>query len=255
MGKSFGFTNGLLNFNRGYAKCVLTMRVNSLLFVLTALALSAFAGCSGAKIDPNDPAALYKEAEEEIQSEHYLVALEKLRNVRNKFPYSKYAVEAQLRIADVYYFQELFPEAAASYESFRDLHPTHEKASYATYRIAKSYFNDTPSNIARDLVSAQKAVEAYQNFIKRYPAAAESPEAKDDVLKLKELLAKKELYIANFYYKRDYYDSAKPRYKKILDLYPDTSTAEEAKEKLARIESRAQAEGLSENGPSDGQHH
>jgi outer membrane protein assembly factor BamD len=218
------------------------------------LVLLIVAGCSGAKIDPNDPGALYKEAEEEIQGEHYIIALEKLRSIRNKFPYSKYSVDAQLRIADVYYLQELFPEAAGSYESFRDLHPNHEKASYASYRIAKAYLNDTPSNIARDQTSAQKAMEAYLGFMKRFPNAKEAAEARKDVEELKEQLATKELYVANYYFKRNHHDSAKPRYKKILELYPESKAALTAKEKLARIESRAPAEGLSD-GQSDSQRH
>jgi outer membrane protein assembly factor BamD len=207
--------------------------------------------CSSAKIDPSDPGALYRDAEEEISSEHYQIALDKLRSIRNKFPYSNYAIDAQLRIADVYYLQELFLESAGSYESFRDLHPTHTKAPYAMYRIAKSYLNDAPSNIARDMTSAQKAMDAYLTFIKRYPDAKELLEAREDVAKLRELLAEKEFYIANFYLKRNYDDSAKPRFKKLIELYPDTNAAASAQEKLLEVESRAKPEGLAGDGKSD----
>jgi hypothetical protein len=49
-------------------------------------------------------------------------------------------------------------------------------------------------------------------------------------------LAEKELYIGDFYFKREVYDSAKPRYKKIVELYPETPSAKMAEEKLARID-------------------
>src|SRR5689334_8254387 len=116
--------------SKWFATLIQLLKCASLIFVFILMS----SGCSSSKIDPNDPALLFRDAQEEIESEHYLLALEKLRSIRNKFPYSKYAVDAQLRIADVYYLQELYAEAAGSSESFKDLHPTHEKAHYASYR-------------------------------------------------------------------------------------------------------------------------
>lgn len=205
---------------------------------LAWVALSMTAGmfaCSGKSVQENDPAALYNDAEEEIQSDHYQIAIDKLRVIRNKFPYSKYSVDAQLRIADVYFLQENYIEAAAAYENFRDLHPKHEKVPYAMFRIGKSYFKDLPSNVARDQTSAQKAAEAYQEFLHRFPAAPESSEARDDLASSRKSLADKELYIGNFYYKRDFYDSAKSRYEKILVLFPETDAAKKAKDTLDKI--------------------
>lgn len=206
---------------------------------LTSLLFCIFIGaCSNPQIDENDPASLFKEAEEEIQSDHYLIALEKLRALKNKFPQSKYATDAQLKIADVYYLQGAYPEAAASYESFRDLHPNHEKTPYAMFRIGKSYFNDLPSTTARDLTPGQKALESYQAFIHLYPNAPEVPEAKGDINHLRSLLAEKEFSIGEFYFKREIYDSCKPRFKKVIELYPETAWAEKAKEKLSIAEKK-----------------
>lgn len=194
----------------------------------------SLSGCGGKSVSEADPAALYKDAEEDISSDRYQLAIDKLRMVRNKFPYSKYAVDAQLRIADVYYMQELYPEAASNYETFRDLHPKHEKVAYAMFRIGKSYFKDIPGTIARDLTPAQKALDAYNEFLRRFPTAPESAEAHKDVADCRKVLAEKELYIGNFYYKRDFYESAKPRYEKILELYSDTPSSSEAQYKLTK---------------------
>ena len=169
---------------RSYAMTDPSMRKSiSAFFLILALSgtvssLAVFStGCSSAGITENDPAALYKDAEEDIKSDRYQLALDKLKNIKNKFPYSKYAIDAQLRIADVYFMQELYPEAASNYETFRDLHPKHERVSYAMFRIAKSYYNDMPSNVARDLTSAQKAVDAYNEFLRRFPDAPEARKA------------------------------------------------------------------------------
>lgn len=193
-------------------------------------------GCAGKSIDENDPASLYNDAENEIKNDHYLIAIDKLRTIKNKFPYSKYSAEAQLRIADVYFMEESYTEAAVSYEAFRDLHPKHDKISYALFRIAKAYFKDIPSPLSRDLTPAQKAMDAYQDYLRRFPTGSDATEAKTDVKDIRNILADKELYIADFYFKRDYYSSSKPRYQKIIDTYPETKAAKEAALKLELIQ-------------------
>lgn len=213
------------------------MLKNVLSFSLIALTLVIQSGCSTTSVSETDPSVLFQDAEEDIQSDHYQIAIEKLRTVKNKYPYSKYAIDAQLRIADVYFIQELYADAAAAYEAFRDLHPKHEKAAYATYRVGKSYLNEAPSNIARDLTPIQRALDAYADFLRRFPNAPEAAEAKNDIEYGRRLLAEKELYVADFYYKRDFYDSAKPRYKKIIELYPETDAAQKAEKKLSEIDS------------------
>lgn len=203
--------------------------------VFISAAATTLSGCSGKSVDESDPAVMYKDAEDEISSDHYQIAIDKFKTIRNKFPYSKYAVDAQLRIADVYFLQESYPEAAAAYETFRDLHPKNEKIEYALFRIAKSYYKDIPDPIARDMATAQKAVDAYKDFLKRYPSVSESEEARKDLSDSRFKLAQKELYIADFYFKRAFYSSAKMRYQKIIELYSDTPTVTVAKRKLDKI--------------------
>ncbi len=194
-------------------------------------------GCSSAQVNDNDPSSLFKEAEEEVQSDHYQLAIDKLRIIKNKFPYSKFAVDAQLKIADVFFLQESYAEAAASYETFRELHPKHEKAAYSMFRAGKSYYNDIPGNVARDLTTAHKALDSYGDFLRRFPSSTDAPAAQKDVVDIRRLLAEKELYIGDFYFVRNFYDSAKPRYKKIIELYSETEAAKKALEKLKKIES------------------
>ncbi|OFZ20165.1 MAG: hypothetical protein A2X94_09675 [Bdellovibrionales bacterium GWB1_55_8] len=201
---------------------------------MVALSLMV-AGCSGKGVDEADPESLFRDAEAEVESSHYQIAIDKFKSVKNKFPYSKFAAESLLRIADVYFLQESFLEAAVSYESFRDLHPKHEKAAYANFRIGKSYFMDIPENVSKDLSSAQKSLAAYNEFIARNPNSEFVKEAREDINRAREMLARKELYVGNFYYTRGHLGAAGPRFKKLIEAYPETQAATEAKQKLARI--------------------
>jgi outer membrane protein assembly factor BamD len=197
-------------------------------------------GCAGTEVEQTEPSVLLKEAEEDIASDHYQVAIEKLRTIKNKFPYSKFALDAQLRIADVLFIQENFGEAALTYESFKDLHPKHEKVAYASLRIAQSYHNDKPSTVARDYTPAQKALDAYQEFLRRFPNAPETDEARKAVANLREDLALKEMYIGDFYLRHNEFEAARGRYEKVIALYPETPPAKDAKTKLDQIKKTPQ---------------
>jgi outer membrane protein assembly factor BamD len=195
-------------------------------------------GCSSADVDENDPAALMKEAEEDIDSSRYLLAVEKLQKVKNQHPYSKQAVDAQLRIADVYFLQENYAESAATYEAFRDLHPKHPRLPYAAYRVGLAFFSDLPGNHARDLSSGYKAQDAFKDYLAHFPTDENVAAATAKLLETRKILAEKEMYIGNFYYKREMWEAAKGRFTKVLNLYADTPSVDDAKTRLKDIETK-----------------
>jgi len=149
---------------------------------IAVLFLSLLFSCSSAEVNPEDPASLAKDAEAYIDSNRYIIALERLQELKNRHPYSSQAIEAHLRIADVYFLQENFPEAAATYEAFRDLHPKHPKVAYAMYRAALSYYNDIPGNHARDLTPAFKAQDSFNEFHRQFPSKEYTADAQETLL-------------------------------------------------------------------------
>lgn len=187
-----------------------------------------FVGCSGKQVDENNPQAVYEDAEEDVKDKRYAMALEKMKNLKNKHPYSHYAVLAQLRVADINFLDEAYIEAAASYELFRDLHPKHEKSDYVVFQIGESYFNQLPSTIDRDLTPGTKAIEAYRDLMTSYPKSEYIEKTKAHLDEANQKLATKENYIADFYYKREMYDSAAKRYEKIATKYVGTTVEENA---------------------------
>ncbi len=219
-----------------------TRRSSISAFLLLAVAtgtVSIFAsGCSSADIDENDPAALMKETEEDIGASRYILALEKLQKVKNQHPYSKQAVDAQLRIADVYFLQDNFAEAAATYEAFRDLHPKHPKLPYAAYRVGLAFYSDLPGNHARDLSAGFKAQDAFKDYLAHYPTDANAADATAKLTETRNILAGKEMYIADFYFKHEMWEAAKGRYSKVVNQYADTPFVPDAQTKLKTIETK-----------------
>ena len=201
--------------------------------LLALIAMAAlFSACAETAPQKDDPAILFKEAQEEVANDHYLLAIDKLREIKNKFAYSKYAVDAQLMLGDVYFLQESYPEAASVYESFRDLHPKHERVGHVLFRIGKCYFKDTPEEISRDLASAETAITAYQEFLRRFPADAQSSEARQDVANLEGRLASKEKRVGDFYAKRGHLQAARARWLKLVERFPKSEAALQARKSL-----------------------
>lgn len=203
-----------------------------ILILSAVFALSLQTGCSSKKVNENDPKEMYDDAESDVKNDRYLLALDKFRVVKSKFSYTSYGPLAQLRIADVYFLQESYPEAASSYETFVELYPKHEKASYALYKEGESQFLDIPSNTARDLKSAESAIQTLGLYIGKYPGGEYIQKAHEMKQLAYDRLAQKELSIAEFYIKRKKPDSARLRLNKILDEYSGSSSTEKAKELL-----------------------
>jgi outer membrane protein assembly factor BamD len=200
---------------------------------VTTLCLLVVASCASQSIDENNPEDLYKAAEQDIGSKKYLQAAERLRIVKNRFPYSHYSTLAALRLADVAFEEESYAEAAANYETFRDLHPRHEKSDYVMFMIGESYYRMLPSSIDRDLSWAYKAIESYAELEKVYPRSSYVETAKTHAIAAQERLAEKELYIGDFYFIRKRYESAARRYEKVASRFTKTSAEETAYSKWA----------------------
>lgn len=201
---------------------------------LLAVLCVFFAGCSAETIDSDSPPEKqYAEGERLLKKDRFIEAVERFRILKSRYPYSKYAALAALRIGDSYYKEESFIEAASSYKVFRELYPKHEFAAYALRRIADSHFEQVPSTIDRDLDSCHSAIAAYSQLIKDYPSSEYKGDAEQRVRDLRRKLAEKEDYVANFYYRRELYEAAAGRYATLVDTYSDYGFNRDALYRLA----------------------
>ncbi|MBI4406223.1 MAG: outer membrane protein assembly factor BamD [Deltaproteobacteria bacterium] len=202
------------------------MRTRVILFFFVAA--SVLASCTHKEISGNDPDKLFSEAEEEFKDERYLQAIERYRDLKNRFPYSSRATDAELRIADAYFDEGAYLEAESAYEVFKELHPTHPRSDYVQYKIALSYFNEVPDNTARDLSAAYKAIENFNILLEKFPSSEFSEKGKDFLQQVRKKLAEHEDYVADFYYSRRHYLSASYRYAALLKDYSALGYDEEA---------------------------
>ncbi len=198
-------------------------------FLSLCFFLSIFAACTTSeKVDTSTPDGAFKQAEQWEKDERYEEAIAKFTEVKNKYPYSRLATQAELKIADVHYKREAFAEAASAYQLFKEFHPKHPQSDYVTFRLAESYFSQLPSTIDRDLSIADKAILYYDEVMNSYATSSYAADAKKKREEALKMLAQKEMYIANFYAKRENWDSAMRRFEGVLKQYPNLGYDSEA---------------------------
>jgi outer membrane protein assembly factor BamD len=214
---------------------------------LAAAALVALAACSKhvtlggeVKLRPTVEEN-YQAGLELLKEQSWPEAQKFFEYVRTKYPFSKYAALADLRIADAKYGQKLYAEAADAYAQFIQLHPSHEEIDFADFRIGESYYRDAPGDFVlfppsheKDQRQVQKAADALRKFVERHPKSPYLEEGKKLLAEAEARLAAHEWYVAEFYFKRRRWAGAAGRYETLVERFPGSAHESEALLKLAR---------------------
>lgn len=156
-----------------------------------------------------------------------------LKEVQLRYTYSPYSALSELRTGDLFYQRGEYEQAALEYEEFLKRHPGHKEADYATYRVALSYYREIKSP-DRDPSSTRQSLLWFNVFVDKYPDSPLVPDAMEKIIKCKDVLARREIYIGNFYSRRKNYRAAADRYKIVVDDFYDTEKYEEALYLLGR---------------------
>lgn len=152
---------------------------------------------------------------------------------KSRYPESTYALDSELRIGDSYYQNKEWLLAAESYNLYTKLHPNSPKLDYAYYRAGLAYEKQLPKGIDRDMTYLSNAEENFAMVFRRFPDSPYSQMAQAKYDEIRSRGAKKNMYVAKFYYKFGEYRAAIPRYLAVLQDYPGLGFDEEALYRLA----------------------
>jgi outer membrane protein assembly factor BamD len=202
-------------------------------YILIVLSLLVISCASKRPQGATEAEVLFKEAKELISKSRYIQATEKLNAIRSQYPYSFYATHAELLQADILFSQENYAESAAAYILFRDFHPKYEELGYVVFRISESFYRQLPETFDRDLSAGVEAIKYYNELISTYSNTEYVKDAQNRINKIEDMLEKKEIYIADFYFKTKDFFAAKARYEDILKTLKNEN---ERPRILARIE-------------------
>lgn len=177
---------------------------------------------------------IYNAAMQYMEDNKFIKASKEFEEVERQHPYSVWATRAQIMSAYVQYKLNDYVMSIGAAERYIQLHPGADDIDYAYYLIALCFYEQI-NDFRRDQSNTSKALESFNNLIRRFP---DSEYTKDSRLKLdlvKDHLAAQEMNIGRTYQELDNYISAINRFKVVVDKYSKTSHAPEALARLTEL--------------------
>jgi len=212
------------------------IRILSALFLLAALV-----GCSllPEQIDETkdwSAQKLYSEAKSNLNDGNYEKAIKLYEKLEARFPYGRFAQQAQLEIAYAYYKDKDPPGAITAAERFIKNHPNHPNVDYLYYLKGVANFNDDLGIMGfvsgqdmseRDPKAARDAFDAFKELVVKFPDSKYTPDAVERMKYLVNALAASEIHVARYYLTRGAYVAAANRAQYALKTYPTAPANEE----------------------------
>nr|VFJ65484.1 MAG: outer membrane protein assembly factor BamD [Candidatus Kentron sp. FM]VFJ67501.1 MAG: outer membrane protein assembly factor BamD [Candidatus Kentron sp. FM]VFK13357.1 MAG: outer membrane protein assembly factor BamD [Candidatus Kentron sp. FM] len=198
---------------------------------------------------------LYEEAKQERKVGNYMKAIDYYQKLESRYPFGRYAQQAQLETIYTYYKADEPDLAIASADRFMKLYPRHEHVDYAHYirgitnfDLGKGpldqYLPVDPSQ--RDPGAALHAFQDFGELIERFPESKYAPDARQRMLYLRNNLAKYEVHVANYYLRRKAYIACANRGKYVIEHYQGAPAVADALVIMAKAYKLLGTEELSE---------
>lgn len=180
---------------------------------------------------------LYAEARDELNSGNYTRAVKLYETLEARYPYGRFAQQAQMDLAYTHYKDNEPELAVAAADRFIKLHPAHPNIDYIYYLKGLVYFNDDSGMLAkwagqdmseRDPKAARESFLAFRELTTRFPDSKYAVDAREKMEKLVNALGGNEMHVARYYMKRGAYLAAANRAQGVLKDYANTRYPEEA---------------------------
>ncbi|AKT40434.1 outer membrane protein assembly factor BamD [Chondromyces crocatus] len=217
------------------------MRV-ALTVAVCLTAVSALTGCdiqasNGSRATltyTTDARKAYQEALTAFRAREWEDARALFKDLQKLFPYSAYAKLAGLRVADIDFELQRYPESVSAYREWIQNNRTDKDVEYARYRIGKALHEDIndgflqPPAEERDQAVTIDAYKELRGFLRQFPRSRYGKDAAYMLEAVTGRLVRHELYVAHFYLKRDRFEAAVARIDFALRNYPNSGLDPEA---------------------------
>jgi outer membrane protein assembly factor BamD len=199
-----------------------------------------FTGCADSNYDPTKNWSvdkLYNEAKDEMAAGGYDKAIGMYEKLEGRAAGTPLAQQAQLDKAWAQFKTNEPVQAIATLDRFIKLHPASPALDYALYLKGLVNFNDNlglfsswaEQDLAeRDPKQAKESFEAFRELVIRFPNSKYAEDARLRMAFIKNSLARSDVHVARFYFKRGAYVAAINRAQATVQEYRDVPAVEEA---------------------------
>ncbi|MFH1034978.1 MAG: outer membrane protein assembly factor BamD [Pseudomonadota bacterium] len=183
---------------------------------------------------------LANEAETAYKEGNWDEAADLYQQLKDRYPYSRFALLADLRVGDAYYKAKRYDEAVLAFDDFIRLHPKNEGVPYAYFQMGMVHHSQmlTPD---RDPSNARKAADAFQRLVRQYPKSEWAQKAFPRLKEALERQANHDMFVGDFYLRTKQYEAAIGRFKRVLTQYPDVGLYGDAMAKIQKAQEKLDA--------------
>ena len=221
------------------------MRHITLCLLLLCLGACSLMGERGDKDETDGLTAKdgYELGKDRLDSGYYAGAIEVYEILEERFPFGDYAQQALLDMAYAHFKTEDPEETISALERFMKLYPTHSYMDYAFYLRGLANFNRgkgitqrfLPTDASqRDQGAALTSFQDFSELIKRFPDSRYIEDAQQRMVYLRNILARHEVNVANYYMRREAYVAAVNRARYVIEYYQQTPAVPDALAIMAR---------------------
>ena len=180
------------------------------------------------------PEELYNNGVDALNQRRLATAVAQFDAVEQNYPYSSWAVNAQLMRGYAEYLQNRYTESIGTLDRFIQLHPGHRDIAYAYYLRALNHYEQI-ADIQRDQKGTELALGALQEVVNRFPDSAYARDARLKIDLCRDHLAGKEMEIGRWYQGQKLYPAAINRFQRVIDDFQTTNHTPEALHRLTEI--------------------
>ena len=213
-----------------------SMPSSSLSRCLTAALFMLLAGCSwfggdDIEIADNGEQQIYFEAQRYLDSGSFDLAIRTLQLLESRYPFGRYAEQAQLELVYAHYGAFEYEAAIEAANRFIRLHPQHPNVDYAYYMKGLAAFDMEGGFLAsfvptddtkRDVSHIKEAFAEFAQLLARFPDSAYAPDARARMVHMRNMLARHEIHVANYYFRRGAYMAALNRGRYVVEHMQQT---------------------------------
>ena len=203
-----------------------------LMLVISSLFITSCANTKKNQFDNLNEADLYQQARSSMVDHKFSRAIEAYTALETRFPFGQYAEQAQLETVSAHYQAYEYDEAVASANRFIRLHPQHPDVDYAYYYKGLANFDANRSIFdrffeldmsKRDPGAARGAFDNFAELVTKYPNSKYAADSRARMIYLRNILARNEVHVADYYLKRGAYAAAGNRGRYVVEHYQETS--------------------------------
>ncbi|HEU4622175.1 MAG TPA: outer membrane protein assembly factor BamD [Burkholderiaceae bacterium] len=206
----------------------------------TALLMMAFVVAACGTVAPTNQKTaeqLYAEAREELSGGAWDAAIKLYEQIQARYPFGRIAQQALIEQAYAHYKAGDNAQALSALDRFSKQYPNHPSSDYVQYLRGLVHFNDNLGVFAyysgqdpteRDPKALRESFDAFKELIARYPESKYADDARARLSWLHNAMAKHEVHVARYYYRRGAYLAAANRAQDAVRDFQGAAVLEDA---------------------------